>query len=323
MTKNLLVMGTRGSPLAQAQARQTARALEKANENLCVEEKIIRTTGDKNQTASLPAIGGKGVFTLEIEQALLRGEIDFAVHSLKDLPPDSPEGLCLGAVPKRATADDVCVLRAGFSPSENAREYSHSEKSRWNFLPKGARIGTSSLRRRAQLLCFRSDLAISEIRGNIDTRLQKLDSGAFDAIVLAGAGLHRLEIVREENTVFPFDSDFLPAPGQGALALECRRDDARVLALLSAIEDAATLLEIKAERALMRALGAGCSTPLGARATVSQENRMALRAAVLSPDGTQRFFAEDFSASENAESLGERVARKLLQDGAAAAWKEI
>ncbi|HEY0072806.1 MAG TPA: hydroxymethylbilane synthase [Abditibacteriaceae bacterium] len=302
-----LIMGTRGSALALAQARQFARHLEAAHPGLKVEEQIIRTTGDKQQSAPLPAIGGKGVFTLEIEAALHEGVIDFAVHSLKDLPPELPEGLILGAIPHRANASDVFILR-------NEIEGLHSLDA----LPFGARIGTSSLRRQAQLLSLRPDLQIEDIRGNIDTRLRKLDEQNFDAIILAHAGLERLGL-REAISGRCFDLDqnlFVPAPGQGALAIEARNADKQTLQLLSKLDDALTRAEISAERTAMRALNAGCSTPLGARA-VASENALHLWAVVLSPDGKQRVFAEARGLIDEAVVLGEGVARQLLDDGAA------
>ncbi len=302
-----LVMGTRGSPLALAQSRAFARALEAAHAGLTVEERIIRTTGDKQQSAPLPSIGGKGVFTLEIENALRDGEIDFAVHSLKDLPPEMPAGLCLGAIPRRAPANDVCVLNS-------------SQKTEFDgalpFLPRGAKVGTSSLRRSAQLLHLRPDLVITDVRGNIDTRLRKLDE-QFDAIVLARAGLERLGVEIDAARLHDFDeSEFVPAPGQGALAIEARSDDEPTLRFLTALDDAATRAEIEAERGAMRALNAGCSTPLGARA-IYKDGRVKLRACVLSIDGTQRIFAEDEDSAENAQLLGNRVAEHLLKMGAA------
>ena len=301
-----LVMGTRGSPLALAQARQFARQLEAAHPDLKVVEQIIRTTGDKQQSAPLPAIGGKGVFTLEIENALHEGAIDFAVHSLKDLPPDLPEGLILGAIPRRANAGDVCIL-------QNAVEGPLSLDA----LPVGAKVGTSSLRRRAQLLALRPNLQIEDIRGNIDTRLRKLEEQNFDAILLARAGLERLGLLDAvEGRCFDLDQNqFVPAPGQGALAIEARGNDERTLQLLAKLDDAATRAEIGAERTAMRALNAGCSTPLGARA-VASENQLYLWAVVLSQDGTRRLQAEARGEIGEASALGENVARQLLAAGA-------
>ena len=325
-----LVMGTRGSPLALAQARQFARQLEAAHENLVVEERIIRTTGDKNQISSLPAIGGKGVFTLEIEAALLDGTIDFAVHSLKDLPPDLPLGLTLGCIPKRESAHDVLVLR-------EECEQLHSDDPNFGFPPRftphylrhNARIGTSSLRRRAALLNVRPDLEIEDIRGNIDTRLRKMYEQNFDAIMLAEAGLRRLGFTNGKqietklgrchlHRLFHWRlfSHCVPAPGQGALAIECRQNDNRVLELLSALEDEATRIEISVERAVVRALNAGCSTPLGVYARF-KEGKVFTVSCVISPDGKERVDVDQEARSaDNAERIGQNVARELLEKGA-------
>lgn len=308
-----LIMGTRGSPLALAQSRLVAAALQAAHPGLTVEERVIRTTGDKLQGAPLPEIGGKGVFTLEIEQALLQGDIDFAVHSLKDLPPDLPSGLCIGAIPQRESACDLCILHPAWQDWPPA----DAALSALSFLPRGARVGTSSLRRRAQLLHLRPDLEIENIRGNIDTRLRKLEEQDFQAIILARAGLQRLQVeVAAERQRRLNERAFVPAPGQGALAIEARADSKKTLQILKAIDDAATRAEITAERTAMRALNAGCSTPLGARALVVAHS-LELWAAVLSPDGTQRIFAEDCGAASDAQSLGEQVAQQLLAQGAA------
>ena len=302
-----LIMGTRGSPLALAQSRAFCRELEAAHAGLTVEERVIRTTGDKQQSAPLPSIGGKGVFTLEIENALRDGEIDFAVHSLKDLPPDMPDGLCLGAIPRRAWANDVCILNGNCSSDFDGA---------LPFLPREAKIGTSSLRRRAQLLHLRPDLIVLDVRGNIDTRLRKLED-QFDAIVLARAGLERLGVEIDAARLRDFDEkQFIPAPGQGALAIQSRRDDAATQQVLAALDDSATRAEIAAERGAMRALNAGCSTPLGARA-ICDNGRVTLRACVLSTDGARRIFAEDEDTAHNAHLLGERVALRLLKMGAA------
>jgi hydroxymethylbilane synthase len=301
-------MGTRGSALALAQSRQVARELERLHHGLEVRERIIRTTGDKNQTSSLPTIGGKGVFTLEIEAALLDGTIDFAVHSLKDLPPDLPDGLTLGCIPKRESADDVLVLHDKHT-SRNAIVYEGI------FDTRGVIIGTSSLRRRAMILNMWPTVVVRDIRGNIDTRLKKLEDN-FDAIILAEAGLKRLKI-ETHHTIHPLGGvGFVSAPGQGALAIECRANDHRVLDLLSALEDSATRMEIVAERACMRSLNAGCSTPLGAHATSFDYGKLYLEAVVLSADGAQRIHASAKNSPENATLLGENVAQQLLEKGA-------
>ncbi len=312
----MLVMGTRGSPLALAQARQFARELEAAHAGLTVGERVIRTTGDKNQTSSLPAIGGKGVFTLEIEAALLDGTIDFAVHSLKDLPPDLPEGLTLGCIPKRESADDVFVVNEKY----NTSGFTEEQLASFAFLPHGARVGTSSLRRLAQLLYYRPDLIIEDIRGNIDTRLRKLHDEGLDAIVLAEAGLRRLGLAQSYNTVLINCFDCVPAPGQGALAIECRQNDNRVLELLNVLEDEATRIETSVERAVVRALSAGCSTPLGVLVEYyhAKDYGMTVWACVNSPDGKQRIeVVEVFQFSDGAEQTGEYIAQKLLDQGAA------
>jgi hydroxymethylbilane synthase len=294
-----------------------ARALEAAHSGLRVEERIIRTTGDKQQGQPLPVIGGKGVFTLEIEAALLSGDIDFAVHSLKDLPPELPQGLCIAAIPRRASAHDVCVLHPELRGRVARDEH---DGRRWSFLPQGARVGTSSLRRRAQLLYSRPDLEILDIRGNIDTRLRKLVSDRFDAIILAAAGLERLNLNAsgEYSPLFALHGDsFIAAPGQGALAIEARGGDEAVLEVLRALEHRNTRVEIEAERSVMRALNAGCSTPLGARAVVDEQTEtVTLGAVVLSPNGNERFVASASGPLSAASELGADAAAELLNRGA-------
>ncbi len=302
-----LVMGTRGSALALAQARQFAAALEFFHPGLHVEERIIRTTGDANQTASLPQIGGKGVFTLEIEAALLAGDIHFAVHSLKDLPPAMPEGLCLACVPLRENPADCLILSPTLAEDDGFR-------GELSVLPHGAHVGTSSLRRRAMLLQLRPDLQISDVRGNIDTRLRKLAEGQFAAIVLARAGITRLEVEVARAHNLP-ESWFVPAPGQGALAIQARADDIPTRAILLALQDEATRSAVEAERAVVRVLEAGCSTPLGAVARAFGDT-LSLHAAVLSPDGSRRV-AVSVQGAGAPDIIGERAARSLLEKGAA------
>ena len=308
-----LILGTRGSALALAQSRQVVAQLQRAHPDLQIEERIIRTEGDARQNASLPAIGGKGVFTLEIENALLSGEIDFAIHSLKDLPPDMPAGLCLAAVPRRASASDVLILPSPPNPAaQGAPGQSVGEEV------KGVRVvGTSSLRRRAMILSLHPDWQIEEIRGNIDTRLSKLESQNFDAIILARAGLQRLRIEEElKNRIVEFDAaQFIPAPGQGALAIQARSDDERAMKILQVMEDDETREAIVAERAVVRVLNAGCSTPLGAHA-ICENGVLTLRACVLSPDGKNRIDAQGKGIPEFAGELGISVAQKLLDQGA-------
>lgn len=306
MNPTTLKMGTRGSALALAQSRQFAATLEFFHPGLTVEERIIRTTGDKNQGSPLPQIGGKGVFTLEIEAALLSGEIDFAVHSLKDLPPFMPEGLTLACVPTRENPADCLVLNPDLSEDEGFR-------GELSLLPLGAKVGTSSLRRRAMLLHLRPDLQIEDVRGNIDTRIRKLSDENFAAIVLARAGLNRLEVgdIRAHNLP---ESWFVPAPGQGALAVQARTDDLDTRAILLALQDEATRNAVEAERAVVSVLNAGCSTPLGAIARAFGDT-LSLHAAVLAPDGTRRVSVSVQGAGAP-ERIGERAARSLLEKGA-------
>jgi hydroxymethylbilane synthase len=244
-------------------------------------------------------LGGYGVFTLVIDAALLSGEIDFAVHSLKDLPPDMPSGLCLAAVPARASAADVLVQNSRITDPDSIRK-----------------IGTSSLRRRAMLLYENPQLQIEDVRGNIDTRLKKLEVN-FDAIVLARAGLQRLQCHEElGNRLLELDTTiFVPAPGQGALAIQSRADDESTLHLLQELEDDDSRAAIVAERAIVRVLNAGCSTPLGAYA-VAANGVLSLRACVLSPDGKTRLDAQGKGVPERAVDLGNSVAQKLLEQGA-------
>jgi hydroxymethylbilane synthase len=295
-----LVLGTRGSALALAQSRHVAAQLKKAHPGLEIEERVIRTTGDVRSAASLPAIGGKGVFTLEIEAALLNGDIDFAVHSLKDLPPDMPAGLCLAAVPQRASSSDVLIRNSALSTQHSA-----------------LKIGTSSLRRRAMILSLHPDWQVAEIRGNVGTRLEKMQRENFDAIILARAGLQRLQLEPElKSQLEELDpQSFIPAPGQGALGIQSRSDDEQTLELLASLEHDATRAEIIAERAIVRALNAGCSTPLGALA-VATPGVLSLRACVLSPDGQIRINASGKGIPERAGELGQVVAQKLLDQGA-------
>ena len=247
-----LRLGTRGSALARAQADRVRVALENANPGLRVEMVFIRTSGDAGTQGALAAGGLKGLFVKEIEEALLAGTIDAAVHSMKDLPASLPGGLVLGAVPARATAHDV-LLSAGAGALSS--------------LASGARVGTASVRRRAQLLARRRDLEVVSLRGNVDTRLRKWRGGEIDAIILAAAGLERLGLSDPGARALSID-EFLPAVGQGALALECRADDARTRARLAAIADVRTEAATRAERAFLLAIGGDCNTPLAAHATV-------------------------------------------------------
>jgi hydroxymethylbilane synthase len=270
-----VTLGTRGSDLALVQARGTAALLRAAHPDLEVGERIIRTTGDERLDMKLSAPGPleKGLFTKELEEALIRCEIDAAVHSLKDLPTLQPEGLVVGAVLERADASDCLASRHGGGVAG---------------LPAGAVVATSSPRRRNQLLTLRPDLRIVEIRGNVPTRLRKISGeGGLDALVVAKAALDRLggDVVPDELHVSVI-AEMLPAPGQGAVAVECRGDDERVLAVLASIHHEPTARCVAAERDLLRQLGGGCHMPLGARA-VMRDGRVELTAALFEEGGVR------------------------------------
>lgn len=289
-------LGTRSSPLARWQAEWVAARLTALG--VIVEMIHITTQGDV-KTGPLGQIGGQGLFTKEIQRALLDNEIDLAVHSLKDLPTADVPGLSIAAVPKRESVNDVLV-----GPFRALDE-----------LPEGARIGTGSLRRRAQLLHQRPDLHLLEIRGNVDTRLRKLDAGEYDAIVLAQAGLSRLGLADRITYIIP-QQMMLPAVGQGALGLETRADDAATKEILQPLNDPSTLAAVTAERTLLQTLRAGCLAPVGAWARM-EDQQLRLEAVVLHPDGTARLAAEETAAAANAIALGQQVADELLQKGAA------
>jgi len=293
-----LRLGTRGSQLARWQAHWVAGELRRLGHDVELIE--IATHGDADRSRSIEEIGTLGVFTKEIQRALLADEVDLGVHSLKDLPTEPVNGLVLAAVPARESPADVLVTRTTATLES---------------LPHGARVGTGSLRRQAQLRHARPDLQIEDIRGNVDTRLRKLDEGQFDAIVLAEAGLRRLGLSGRITEVLPFDV-MLPAVGQGALAVECRADDDATLAALQRLEDCDTRSAVTAERALLAHLRGGCLAPIGAWGHV-EDGVLKLSAVVLSADGKQRLAAEDSALPDEATALGRRVADNLLGQGAA------
>jgi len=294
-----LRLGTRGSPLALRQARAVAAVL--AAHGVEAELEVVRTTGDAWQ-GSLAAVGGKGLFTKELEEALLAGRIDLAVHSMKDVPATLAEGLALGATPAREDARDVLVTAGGLALAA---------------LPSGARVGTSSLRRRALLLARRPDLRVVALRGNVETRLAKLAARAeLDAIVLAAAGLRRLGLAPAGARVLA-PEEMLPAIGQGVLALEIRAGDAAVGAALAPLHDPATAACAAAERAFLAAIGGDCRTPLAAHAVLA-DGRVAMRALVAEVDGSAVLAEEGAGAPAGAGALGSQLARALLGRGAAA-----
>jgi hydroxymethylbilane synthase len=296
-----LRIGTRGSPLALWQAHHVAGLLRPLLAPRTVELIEIQTSGDIIRDVALAQIGGEGLFTKEIQKALLAGAVDVAVHSLKDLPTIDIPGLTLAAVPPRGPTGDALVSLKHESVDA---------------LPSGAVVATSSLRRRAQLLHRRPDLKLIDIRGNVETRLRKLEEQGLDATILAEAGLTRLGLADRITEILD-PSWMLPAVGQGALGLECRLDDRETIAVLQRLDDTATRQAVLAERAFLRAMGGGCQVPMGAAGTV-RDGRLLLRATVLRVDGTDRLDAESKAIPEEAEQLGQRVATELLKRGAQA-----
>ena len=291
-----LRIGTRGSQLALTQSRWVQAALQRHLSNLVVELVTIKTTGDRFLDVPLSAIGGKGVFVKEIEEALTDGRIDMAVHSMKDVPTELAPGLVIAAIPLREDPRDRLISRSSGTLHD---------------LPHGARLGTSSLRRMALVRAQRPDLDVVTLRGNVDTRLRKLDAGELDAIVLAAAGLHRLGITRADSTVLD-PVDFVPAIGQGALAIESRDDASRQL--LAALDDADTRVAVSAERAFLAQVGGSCRTPLAAHAVVNA-GEVELRALIANPDGTQVVRGTRSGVTSTADALGRDLAEELLQRG--------
>lgn len=300
-----LTVGTRGSALALRQTNSVVEALKSLHPDLEIAIRVIKTKGDKILDVPLAKIGDKGLFVKEIELALLGEEIDFAVHSMKDLPAEVPDGLCIAAVPERVDPSDVLITNG---PGLHD-------------LPDGARIGTSSIRRRAQLRNFRPDLRISDLRGNLDTRLRKLDSGEFDGIVLAYAGLHRMGWADRITEKIPPEL-CLPAVGQGALAVEARDGDKSVADLLKALDHVESHAAVLAERSLLRALGGGCQVPVGALGSM-KDGDLTLAGVVASPDGTRLVRGEVTGSPESPEDLGRELARALLAAGAEDVLREL
>lgn len=295
-----IVIGTRGSALARWQANHVAEALRRALPGLETPIQIIVTEGDRFQSGPVIERGGKGVWVKEIEAALLSGAIDLAVHSLKDVPSSLPEGLTLAAIPPRADARDVLVSREGHLLRE---------------LPPGSRVGTASLRRVCLVRLARPDVAVELLRGNVDTRLRKVAEGVVDAAVLAAAGLDRLGFGPRISQRLSTD-EMLPAIGQGALAIETRADDARVLAACRQLADRDTELAIAAERALLFGLGVGCRTPVAGHAIVEGDT-LWLRGLVGRPDASEILREELRGSTADAAALGTEMAHRLLRNGAA------
>jgi hydroxymethylbilane synthase len=293
-------IGTRGSPLARWQAGWVADRLRALHTGLAVELVEIKTQGDRDRSSPLAAIGGTGLFTKEIQRALLDSAVEVAVHSLKDLPTQGPEGLALGAVPPREDVADALI-----APAHRTLDA----------LPDGSTVGTGSLRRRAQLLHLRPGLRVVDVRGNVETRLNRAIGGSLDAVVLAGAGLRRLGL-EEHVTERLGPPRFLPAVGQGALGVECRAGDAATLELLAPLDDPTTRRAVLAERRALAELEGGCMIPLAAWARDVEGGLMALDAAVFDPDGLERVSTSQTGPRDDPEGLGRRAAEELRRLGA-------
>lgn len=305
MNSRPLVIGSRGSRLALLQAEWVRDRLLEAQPSLNVTIEAIATKADKMLDSPLAKIGDKGLFIKELEQALLEGRIDMAVHSAKDVPTELPPQLIIGALTEREQVHDVFVGAA----------------SSLSDIPVGARVGTSSLRRRSQLLALRPDLNLVDIRGNVQTRLRKLEAGVAQGTILAAAGLNRLDRVDLVAFVFGLD-ELLPAVGQGALAVEVRADDDRVGELMAVVDHEPTALELRAERTLMRELEGGCQVPIAGLAELDGE-RLRMRAFVGSLDGKQTLRAQLEGPASQPEQLGRSLAEKLRQSGATSILEQV
>ena len=302
MAPSLIRIGTRGSPLALAQATMVRAALARAHgvAEDAIEITVIRTTGDTIQDRPLSDVGGKGLFTKEIEQALIDGTVDLAVHSAKDMVTVLPAGLVLAACLPREDARDVLVSRAAKSIAE---------------LPQGATVGTASLRRQAQLKMLRPDLAVVPLRGNVETRLKKIAEGVADATILALAGLKRLGLERAAAAVLEPDA-FLPAVGQGAIGLETRANDDKTRQLIAPINDPATLIAVTAERAFLAVLDGSCKTPIAGHARIAGA-ALSFRGLIAKPDGSKSFAAAREGAVIDAVAIGADAGRELKARGGA------
>jgi len=298
VSKTTLRIGTRGSALALWQAEWVKVRLEHEWPDLHVELVPIKTSGDRIQDVSLATVGGKGLFVKEIEDALLSGAVDLAVHSVKDLPGDLPSALTLSAIPEREDSRDVLITKNGESLTQ---------------LPVGTRVGTSSLRRQALLLHIHPGLRIEFLRGNVDTRLRKQREGIVDATILAAAGLKRLGLMPPNSQILD-ERDFLPAIGQGALGIETRANDTAVNTRVRPLHHEATAVAITAERAFLRRMGGNCRTPLAAKGNAAS-GRVHLTALIASPDGTKVIRGEQSGVNDAAEEIGTTLAERLLAQG--------
>jgi len=296
-----LVIATRGSQLALWQSNHIKDILEEQNPGLEVELNVIITTGDRIQDKALSKIGGKGLFLKELEEAMLRGEAQIAVHSLKDVPTVMPDGLLLAAITEREDCRDALL----------SEKYVNIDA-----LPKGAVVGTSSLRRRMQIEKIRPDLVIKDLRGNVDTRIRKLKEGQFDAIILAAAGINRLSLLDAVKHVYPISLDeMVPSMGQGALGIEAV-NDAEVLKIVAGLEDEYSRVETTIERSFVDALDGGCQVPIGVNASVLEDGNVSIRAVLGLPDGSEMLSDVKVVSRENYETVGREIAAEFIARGA-------
>lgn len=300
-------IGSRGSKLAVWQAEHVKAELEARYAGIIVTIQKIKTTGDKILDVPLAKVGGKGLFVKEIEDALLRNEIDIAVHSMKDVPAVLPEGLCIGAIPEREDPRDALLSRDG---------------SGFLHLKAGARVGTSSLRRISQLLNQRPDIIIHPLRGNLDTRINKLEAGEFDAIILAAAGIRRLGWAERITEYLP-ETISLPAIGQGALCIECREADIGTREMISPLDHRETNICVRAERAFMTRLDGGCQVPIGAYAAMSGGNKITIEGFIASVDGRRMVREKRSGTTGNPEEAGTALAESLLLQGGEEILREV
>ncbi len=296
-----ITIATRGSQLALWQSNHIKDILQEQNPGLEVELNVIVTTGDKIIDRPLAAIGGKGLFLKELEEAMLRGEAQIAVHSLKDVPTVMPEGLLLAAITQR----------------EDSRDALLSEKyADINALPKGAIVGTSSLRRRMQIQRIRPDLIIKDLRGNVDTRIRKLKEGQYDAIILAAAGINRLGLLDAVEYIYPISlEEMIPSMGQGALGIEAVNDE-EVLAIVAGLEDEYSRIETTIERDFVDELEGGCHVPIGVSATVLEDDSVIIKAILGLPDGTEILSDSKIISKQNYKSVGREMAKEFIEQGA-------
>jgi hydroxymethylbilane synthase len=306
LTARVYRIGTRGSLLALRQSENFRASLQAPWPDVKIELQVIKTTGDKILDVPLAKVGGKGLFVKEIEDALLEGSVDLAVHSMKDVPAELPDGLEIAIVPKREDPRDVLITRSGDGLSS---------------LPAGSKVGTSSLRRAAQIKRLRPDLEILNLRGNLDTRLRKLEDGLYDAIVLAAAGLHRMKW-QDRVTSYLDPAEFVPAIGQGALGIEIRSEDQDTRRLLAPLHDTETAVAVEAERSFLKRLEGGCQVPIGGHARVLGEF-VELTGLVASLDGGEIFRSTRKAPLAGARPLGEELAEELLEAGARRVLEEI